>query len=70
MGANSQNGLNGQAGRFGLALTNVIKLGGFVAAMNELLIRETTDGRRLAIIGLMLAGTQFLESLARGIFGK
>lgn len=60
----------GNGGRWTLALTNVIKLGGFIAAMNELLIREVTDGRRLALIGVMLAGTQFLESLIKGVFGR
>lgn len=53
-----------------LAVTNLIKLGGLVAAMNELLIEDQVDPRKLAFIAVMLAGTQGLENFLKGVFSS
>lgn len=56
--------------RSGLVVTNLVKLVGLVAAGNELLLKEASDPKRLALIGVMLTGTQAIESLIKGVFGR
>lgn len=51
-----------------LAVTNLIKLGGLIGAMNELLIEEVVDPKKLAFIAVMLAGAQGIENFLKGVF--
>lgn len=53
-----------------LGVTNLIKVGGLVAAMNELLQDGPLDTKRVALIGVMLAGTQGIENFLKGVFGS
>lgn len=51
-----------------LALTNVAKTVGVIAAANELLFEQNSDPKRLAFIAVLLTGTQAVENFLRGVF--
>lgn len=55
--------------RFGLIVTNLIKLGGLVVALNEALAEPTIRPGSLAIAALMMAGAQSLETFLASFFG-
>lgn len=73
MGINGrQNGLekNGVPGaRSVSAVTNLIKLGGLIVALNEALLQEPPDARILGVAAFMMAGAQGIESLLSYVFG-
>lgn len=60
----------GPGERFGLVITNLIKLGGLVIVIVEVLARQEVRPSVLATSAFMLAGAQGLENLFKGLFGK
>lgn len=55
--------------RFGLVVTNLIKLGGLIVALNEVLGHEVIRPGALGIAALMMAGAQSLETFMSSFFG-
>ena len=55
----------GPVERFGLVVTNLIKLGGLVFVFTHELTPEA-----LGLAAFMLAGAQGIEQLFKGVFGK
>lgn len=53
----------------GLIVTNLIKLGGLVVALNEALIEPAIRPGALGIAALMMAGAQSLETFLTAFFG-
>lgn len=53
-----------------LVVTNLTKLAGVVAAMNELLVRDTTTTARAALIALLVAGVQAFETMVLGVIDR
>lgn len=52
-----------------LIVTNLIKLGGLVAALNEMLIRTELRPSALGVCAVMMAGGQGLESFLSAFLG-
>lgn len=59
---------------FTLVVTNISKLAGVVAALNELLVRDNTTTVRASLIVVMIAGVQAFEgmvlSMLDRVFGR
>jgi hypothetical protein len=55
--------------RFALIVTNLVRLGGLVVAMNEALIEPVIRPGAIAIAALMMAGAQSLETFLGSFFG-
>jgi hypothetical protein len=55
--------------RFGLVLTNAVKLGGLVIAVHEALLVQQVRPIVLGVAALMLAGAQSLEQALVAFFG-
>jgi hypothetical protein len=51
-----------------LIVTNLIKLGGLVAALNEVMVEPEIRAGGLAIAALMMAGAQSLEAFFTSFF--
>lgn len=66
MGQRNASGRNG-SDRATFAITNLIKLGGFVIAVNEAF--TTKDPATFAIASFMLAGAQGAENFLKGRSG-
>ncbi len=58
------------AERAGLVVTNLIKLGGLIVAINEALIEPTLRPGALGLAALMMAGAQSLEAFLTSFFGS
>lgn len=58
------------AGRTIEVVTNAIKLGGLVIAINEALIRTELRPAGLAVAGFMMAGAQGIESFLNAFFAR
>lgn len=55
--------------KWGLIVTNVVKLGGLIVALNEALVEPVIRPGAIAIAALMMAGAQSLESFLAAFFG-
>lgn len=51
-------------------ITNAIKLGGLIIALNEALIQNPADSRMLGLAAFMMAGAQGIESILSYLFGQ
>lgn len=58
------------AERVSVIVTNLIKLGGLIVALNEALVRSDLRPGGIALSALMMAGAQSLESFLTSFFGE
>lgn len=63
--------LNGvPAGKQVAVVTNLIKLGGLVVAVDAAIFDPTFDTRKMAFAAFMMAGAQGIESILSYVFGQ
>lgn len=55
--------------KFALIVTNLVRLGGLVVAVNEALVEPTIRPSAIAIAALMMAGAQSLDTFLGSFFG-
>lgn len=55
--------------KWGLVITNLVKLGGLVVAVNETLVEPAIRPGGLAIAALMISGGLGLETFLASLFG-